>query len=232
LLESEADGPLDDESHEAVSVIRTSGEHLRCLVDDILDLSAMETGQLRLARSVVDVYDLSEQVLREAAAVVGKRNIRLETRGDRGALAWADPRRLRQVLTNLVANALDATAEGHIRISISRSEGTRETIIEVRDSGRGIPEENLDAIFEAYRQGSQPKARGVGLGLAIARRLVLLHEGSIDVVSDTGRGTTFTLRMPNETRAESLPRDSLVPWSDGTSNAAEAAASTTIEERT
>ncbi len=231
LLESDAEDPLDEDSLESVSVIRTSGEHLRCLVDDILDLSAMESGQLHLTRAVVDVRTLSDDVLREASAIVGERSIELQAHGAEGILAWADPRRLRQVLTNLVSNAIDATVQGVISISVSEDSATRHAIIVVRDSGRGIPPDSLGAIFEAYHQGGKPKPRGVGLGLAIARRLVLLHGGQIEVTSEVDEGTSFTIHLPDDSHAGSLPRDSLVPWSDSPNAAVDAASTITIGEK-
>jgi signal transduction histidine kinase len=213
LLESEADGPLDDESVEAVGVIRTSGHHLKCLVDDILDLSAMETGQLRLTRAVVDARAIGEEVMKEARAMVGNKPLTLQVEGADTCTAFADPRRLRQVLTNLVSNAIDATIEGSVRMVFGP--GARNTVsIKVIDTGRGIASDALASIFEPYQQGKAPKQRGVGLGLAIARRLVLLHEGTIEVSSAPNQGTSFLIHLPDVSQADTLPRNSLVPWTD------------------
>jgi signal transduction histidine kinase len=214
LLESEDDGPLSDDAIEALAMIRTGGEHLKSLIDDILDLSAMETGQLRLVRSVVDVHALADEVAREAAATVQDRPLLLRVEGTRTAFAWADPRRLRQVLTNLVSNAIKATARGEIILTVVKDRDMVQ--VSVRDSGRGIAQSELDGIFEPYRQAGDAAARrgGAGLGLAIARRLVLLHGGEIRAVSEVGRGSSFTVTFPDETHAKRVPRDSLVPWSD------------------
>jgi signal transduction histidine kinase len=214
LLESEDDGPLSVDAREALTMIRTGGEHLKSLIDDILDLSAMETGQLRLVRAVVDVHGLAEEVVREAAATVKDRPLLLRVEGMRNAFAWADPRRLRQVLTNLVSNALKATARGEVCLTIVKDRDMVQ--VSVRDSGRGIARDELEAIFEPYRQAGDAAARrgGAGLGLAIARRLVLLHGGEIRAQSEVGRGSVFTVTFPDETHATKVPRDSLVPWSD------------------
>ena len=215
LLESEDEGPLSVDAREALGMIRISGEHLKSLIDDILDLSAMETGQLRLSRVAVDVHAQAEEVVRHARATVKDRAIVLIVDGIDGAYAWADPRRLRQILTNLVSNALKATAAGEVRVSVGKTGDM--VLVRVMDSGRGIAPEVLQTIFEPYKQAGDAAARrgGAGLGLAIARRLVLLHGGTITGKSEVGRGSIFTFTLPDETHAVRVPRDSLVPWSDG-----------------
>jgi signal transduction histidine kinase len=213
LLESDEE-PLGPDAREALAMIRTSGEHLKSLIDDILDLSAMETGQLRLSRIAVDVHALAEEVMREMRATVKERSLALQVVGTRHAFAWADPRRARQVLTNLVSNALKATAQGYVRIDVGKRDDF--VVVKVEDTGRGMPPDVLATIFEPYRQAGDAAARrgGVGLGLAIARRLVLLHGGTIEARSEVGRGSSFSFSLPDETHATRVPRDSLVPWSD------------------
>lgn len=206
VLESEAEGPLGDESKEALGLIQTSGEHLRTLIDDILDLSAMETGQLQLGREKVDIYALAEDVIREAGGTTKDRPITLSVAGTQPAWLTADARRIRQVLTNLVSNALKFTAEGTVDVSVHAHE--EEVTLSVADSGRGMPQSVLETIFEAYRQAGDPTDRsgGAGLGLAIARRIVLLHGGTIEVESTIGRGSTFRIRLPHEPHAEGADR--------------------------
>ncbi len=216
LLESEDDGPLSTDAKEALGMIRTSGEHLKSLIDDILDLSAMETGQLRLTRQVVNVHALAEESVRQGRATVMDRPVRLEVDGVRNAFAWADPQRLRQVLGNLVSNALKATTEGVVRLTVDT--GNTMVIVRVADSGRGIAPEVLQAIFEPYKQAGDAAARskGAGLGLAITHQLVLLHGGTVDAQSEPGRGSVFTVTFPDESHSARVPRDSLVPWSSTT----------------
>jgi len=214
LLESDDEGELGADAREALAMIRKSGEHLKSLIDDILDLSAMQTGQLRLTRQVVAVLSLAEEVVSEARGTVNDRPVTVRVAGDPGACAWADPRRLRQVLSNLVSNAIKATARGEVRVTVEK-DGTQ-VVLTVRDWGRGIEPRVLAAIFEPYRQaGDETTQRGgAGLGLAIARHLVVLHGGQIDVQSAPGSGSVFTVRLPDESHSASMPRDSLVPWSD------------------
>jgi signal transduction histidine kinase len=220
LLESEE--PLGAEAREALAMIRASGEHLKLLIDDILDLSAAETGQLRLSRSVIDVRLVAEEVVREARATVGQRPVALVLEARGPALAWADPRRVRQILGNLISNALKATARGEVRIAIEAARAERVARIVVSDTGRGIESGALAAIFEPYRQAGDEVVRrgGAGLGLAITRQLVLLHGGTIEASSELGRGSVFEVRIPDDSKSsvspkDSLaPHDSLVPWAE------------------
>ncbi len=216
LLESESDGPLSPDALEALAMIRMSGGHLKSLIDDILDLSAAETGQLRLSRTVVDVHELAEAVVREARVTVGMRPIALVVEGSGPVLAWADGRRVRQILTNLVANALKATAEGQVRVGIAGAPEQHSVNIFVADTGRGIDPAVLGAIFEPYRQVGEESARrgGAGLGLAITRQLVLLHGGTIEAVSSVGHGSAFTVRLPDDSAQTRVPDERVVAWAD------------------
>lgn len=195
VLESEVDGPLSDEARESLAVIRTSGEHLRQLIDDILELSALETGTLQLSRSPVDVHQVAEEVVREATATVSNKPLTLEVEGTSGLYAFADKRRVRQILTNLVSNATKFTMRGAVIVRVD-ARGSF-VVLTVKDTGPGIPREQTAAIFEEYRQLGDARARGgTGLGLAITKRLVLMHGGTIDVTSEMGRGSTFTVTLP------------------------------------
>ncbi|WP_437333626.1 sensor histidine kinase [Sorangium sp. So ce394] len=196
VLESEVDGPLSQDAREALSVIRQSGEHLRTLIDDILDLSALETGKLQLSRRAVNLRVLVDQVMREASAAARDKPIQLRVTGEHGLLAHADPRRVRQILTNLVSNAVKFTARGSVAVHIAAR--GRYATIAVQDTGPGIPPEETSAVFEEYRQTGDVRSRraGTGLGLSIARRLVMMHGGTIQLESELGRGSTFTITLP------------------------------------
>jgi len=196
VLESEVDGPLPDDARESVEIIRSSGEHLRTLIDDILDLSALESGELKLSRRSLDLRRASEEVVREARALAKHKGLKVGVEGAAPVLALADRRRVRQILTNLVANAVKFTRAGSVMLHVSE-EGER-AIVRVVDTGPGIRESEREAIFEAYRQSTDTKARysGAGLGLATVKRLVLLHGGDIEVTSEVGKGSTFTVSLP------------------------------------
>jgi signal transduction histidine kinase len=197
VLESEVDGPLSADAREALAMIQTSGGHLRTLIDDILELSALETGQLKLNRDGVDLREVAEEVMREASATVHDKALTLTvTVASDSVTAYADRRRVRQILTNLVSNAAKFTTEGSISVAI-QSRGPLVSV-QVSDTGLGIHADDKLAIFEEYRQSGDVRARraGTGLGLAIARRLVMMHGGSIHVSSDLGRGSRFTFTLP------------------------------------
>jgi signal transduction histidine kinase len=208
VLESEVDGPLTADAKEELEVIRTSGEHLKNLIDDVLDLSALETGQLRLNRRSIDLRELADDVVREATATVRNKPITLTARGEGGLLARADPRRVRQILTNLVSNAINATRAGSITVQVE-GRGAFVALI-VQDTGAGISREETMAIFEEYRQAGDVHSRrgGAGLGLSIAQRLVRMHGGRISVESELGRGSTFTVTLPRPEEGETTGQTS------------------------
>jgi signal transduction histidine kinase len=207
LLVAEVDGPLSAESKEEVEQIRGSGAHLLELINDILEFSALEGGQLKLSRTSVDLGVVAAEVLREAAGVLQGRPVQVRLEGSTGVLIDADPKRLRQILTNLVGNAIKFTARGEVVVDIARQGAYAR--IAVKDTGPGISENERAAIFEDYKQTSDEKRRrrGTGLGLAIARRLVLMHGGVIQVDSELGKGSTFRVLLPIEPpRSSKAPR--------------------------
>jgi signal transduction histidine kinase len=196
VLESEVDGPLTAEAREALGVIKTSGEHLKTLIDDVLDLSALETGQLRLDRRPVDVRELAEEVVREALAMVRDKPVGLSVTGAANLYAHADARRVRQMMTNLITNAIKATSQGWVTVHIEQRGNF--VAFAVQDTGAGIAPEQRAAIFEAYKQAGDARSRrgGVGLGLSITQRLVGMHGGTIEVESQLGVGSRFIITLP------------------------------------
>jgi signal transduction histidine kinase len=139
---------------------------------------------------------VAAEVVREAAGVVGMKPIRIRVDGDPEVLAHVDARRIRQILQNLVGNAIKFTQRGEVVVTVLR-DGSR-ALVRVRDTGPGINSLEKAKIFDEYKQAGEEsvKRRGTGLGLAIARRLVLMHGGLIQVESELGRGSTFTVTLP------------------------------------
>jgi signal transduction histidine kinase len=208
VLESEVDGPLSDEAREHLAIVRTSGEHLRMLINDILDLSQLENGKLELSIAAVDVRHLAEQVMREATAAARNKPVELSVSGDAGVFAYADKLRLRQILTNLVANAVKFTEKGSVAIRIEAHR--TKVAISVIDTGPGVSPEEQAAIFEVYRQGHDARRRrgGAGLGLAITKRLVEMHSGTLALHSQVGVGSTFVVTIPRAEGVEAGDRPS------------------------
>ncbi len=203
VLLSEVDGPLSPDARESLEVVRTSGLHLAALIDDVLDLSALESGQLRLTRSRIDVHAIAESVVRELQVAAQAKGLRMSLRGKR-ALAFADPMRVRQILGNVVGNAVKFTHQGEVLVEVESASPTETTVI-VSDTGPGIAEPDRAAIFEEYIQSAEQRRHraGTGLGLAIARRLVQMHGGTIRLTSTVGKGSRFVMAFP--TQPESNP---------------------------
>lgn len=200
VLLGEIDGPLNADQEQDLRIIRGAGEHLVALFNDVLDLSAAATDQLRLERTRVAPGAIVSQVAAELRGLRGSKNIDLvvEIEGDVPEL-FADPKRLRQIVTNLGSNAIKFTDAGEVRLEVTRVEGAVE--IRVSDTGIGIPEDALGRIFEEFDRfvESTPDRRrrgGAGLGLAIAKSLVELHGGRLEARSQVGVGSTFTVHLP------------------------------------
>lgn len=196
VLMAEVDGPLTPSAREEVEQIRASGQHLLDLITDILEFSAIESGQLNLARSCVDLGAIAAGVVRESLGSIGDKPVKLAVEASADVLAYADGKRVRQLLTNLVANAVKFTDRGEVLVRVERNGPYARAT--VRDTGPGISAAERAMIFEEYRQGRDERVRrrGTGLGLAIARRLALAHGGSIRVESELGRGSTFIVDLP------------------------------------
>jgi signal transduction histidine kinase len=215
VLLSEVDGPLGAEAREGLTVVRRSGGHLRALIDDILDLSALESGELRLSSSSVDVMPIAVDVVREARVAAAAKGLTLTLEGA-AAVAWADERRIRQILGNIVGNAVKYTEMG--RVDVRVTSGPDAVAVSVSDTGPGIAPEEHEAIFQEYWQSTAAQMRraGTGLGLAIARRLVAMHGGRIELDSEIGKGSTFRIvlpldAVPESRRDRSHPRTSRPP---------------------
>jgi signal transduction histidine kinase len=190
ILQGRIEGLLDgvyprDETH--LTELLDETRHLSRLVEDLGTLAHAEAGALELRKEPVDLGDL----IRDVAASL-PRPIAVEVPADLPAIE-ADPVRIRQVLLNLLANALRHTpAEGVIEVEAQVQ--PQRMLIRVRDSGSGIAPEDLPRLFERFQKGSD--SRGSGLGLPIARKLVLAHGGDIGIESAPGQGTEVTVALP------------------------------------
>jgi signal transduction histidine kinase len=204
VLLSEVDGPLDDEARENLIVVRGSGEHLRALIDDILDLSALESGELRLNLGDVDVYPIVAEVVREGRVGAAAKGLVISLVGG-PARAYADERRVRQIIGNIVGNAVKYTEHGRVDVRLALD--AEHVVVDVSDTGPGIAPEEHEAIFQEYFQSREARTRrtGTGLGLAIARRLCEMHGGHIEVTSEIGKGSTFRVVLPIASRPEGRP---------------------------
>lgn len=195
VLLSEVDGPLTAEARENLLVVRQSGAHLRSLINDILDLSALETGRLNLQLKQTNLWNIAADVVRESRLAAESKHLTIVLTGE-PVEAVADQLRIRQVLGNLVSNAVKFTSRGGVRVEVGRTDD--HATLTVADTGPGIAKEEQAAVFEEYRQSGDWQSRGAGsgLGLAITRRLVRMHGGRIELESRLGEGSRFTVLVP------------------------------------
>ncbi len=193
------DTRLDAQQREFTEIIRSSGEALLALINDILDFSKIESGQIELEHEAFDLADCVESALDLFARRAMEKNVELLHEIDAGTprRLCADVTRLRQILVNLIGNALKFTERGEVLVSvraIHEIDGARHLLFAVRDTGPGIPPEGLARLFKAFSQVDASTTRkygGTGLGLAISRRLAELQGGRMWVESQPGIGSTF-----------------------------------------
>jgi signal transduction histidine kinase/CheY-like chemotaxis protein len=197
LLADERYGPLNDRQQRYVSHIHTGGKHLLKLISDILDLSKIEAGRMELTREDVTVASGFVEVISTLYPLAEKKSQALLQQVDPNLHVHADAMRFKQVLMNLVGNAIKFTPEGG-RIELAARQVDNQVRVEVRDNGPGIPPEQQQRIFEAFvrltEKGSSTE--GTGLGLAITSRLVELHGSKLEIESKPGEGTCFYFSLP------------------------------------
>ncbi len=197
------DTPLSAEQRECATVVHESAEHLMHVIDDILDFSKIEAGKLRIELVAFGMADVLEQALAIVAPAAERKGLALRMEAPRVPLpeVLGDPHRLRQVLINLLGNAVKFTAQGCVTLRLSTSgmtEGVAAVRVEVIDTGIGIDQEAVDRLFRAFEQADGSMSRrfgGTGLGLAITRQLIELMGGHVGVDSRPGRGSTFWFEL-------------------------------------
>lgn len=190
-------GISDQEEHtRAIAAIRSSGKMLARLVDDILDLSKMENGKLEILKEPTDIPMLAREVIGICDVIRARKSLALRSEIGEIPLLNVDPHRVRQLLFNLLSNAYKYTMQGMITVRIQWQDNT--LTFSVSDTGKGISEENITRIFQPFVQVADKNHRdGTGLGLAICRKLAELMDGELEVSSELGAGSTFTIRLRN-----------------------------------
>jgi signal transduction histidine kinase/DNA-binding response OmpR family regulator/CHASE3 domain sensor protein len=201
LLRDDDTGRFDASTgHRFLDQIHTSGQHLLQLINDVLDLSKIEAGQMELHPERVQVAENIELVLSTIEPLARTKNITIDNDSGSSLHLVADPTKLKQMLLNLVSNAIKFTSPGG-RVSIRTRQVGSWMEIAVTDSGIGIAEADLDRLFTEFQQldaGHGRQQEGTGLGLALTKRFAELHGGEVKVQSVPGQGSTFTLRLPIE----------------------------------
>ncbi|MCI3937152.1 ATP-binding protein [Chryseobacterium aahli] len=211
--------PLDETSKEFVSSIQRSGENLMAIINDILDLSKIEAGMMRITPGIFSINGLVNSVETFFVERAKEKGLKISSKIDTSIpdTLIGDATRLTQILVNLIGNAIKFTHHGSIIIEIyNKQQSENEVIIafKISDTGIGIDKEKLNEVFERFNQGEDSTTRnygGTGLGLSIVKSLILLQNGDIEVTSEQGKGTTFHFYIPYTIAKEQL---NLVPKID------------------
>ncbi len=198
VLQEEAEDNFTQDQKNKIGLIAKTTQRLSVLVNDILDFSAIKHGKLKLNRSQIDLKALAELTLSTVSPLLRQKNIKLTANiAEDARFIEADEFRFQQILFNLMGNAVKYTEKGFIELaSYTTSE---HIIIEISDSGVGIPPEKRQTLFRPFEQThveGHLTANGTGLGLSISRQLVELHGGSLEITSTVGKGTVVTLSLP------------------------------------
>lgn len=195
-------GPINDKQRTFLQYIGSSGRHLLDLINDILDIAKSGAGKLQLQMEAVNVYEVCKSSLRLVEETTNRKGIALSLRADGPdeVFAWLDPRRLKQILLNLLGNAVKFTPEGgSVIFEVHADPHTKVLRFAVRDTGPGIASDDMCRLFQPFSQLDSRLSReheGTGLGLMIVRRMVDMLQGSVTVESELGRGSCFSVALP------------------------------------
>jgi signal transduction histidine kinase/DNA-binding response OmpR family regulator/CHASE3 domain sensor protein len=208
---------LGEQDLQFLSRIRDNGTHLLNLINDVLDVSKIEAGRMEVHPVPTDLVPLVRETAAQLGGQAATREVELHTESPEGLVpVEVDPSRLRQVLINLIGNALKFTERGSVTVRVVAEIGGRPLRIDVIDTGVGIAEDRLDAIFEAFTQADATTERrfgGTGLGLTISRQILRLMGADLSVTSTLGKGSTFSVVFPASAArvAADLVRRELTP---------------------
>src|SRR3984893_16037743 len=205
LLEGDG-GVLTGDQRQDVDIIAQNGQHLLALINDLLDISKLEAGKAQLHRGEVEVEPLISECVESVRSLAKTKKLDLSASVSvEVGRVFADGPKLKQVLLNLLGNAIKFTETGGVRVTAERQGA--ELRVSVRDTGIGVPVEDTERIFESFQQGKRGisgKYQGTGLGLAICRQLVEMHGGRIWVKSTPGQGSTFSFTIPQRALPDAI----------------------------
>jgi PAS domain S-box-containing protein len=197
-------GDVSDSQRRSLTRIDSNSRHLLALINEILDITRIEAGRMPLHLSTFSIQQLIQEVTAELEPIIRRSNLKVTTRLSRGLPQLrSDRQKTKQIVVNLLSNALKFTHEGSVRVSAAYRRADRMMLVSITDTGVGIAESDQAKVFEDFRQLDSSPARGyggTGLGLAICRRLAVMLGGTIELQSEAGKGSTFTLVVPTRLR--------------------------------
>jgi signal transduction histidine kinase len=200
LLLQGVSGELGAQQERNLSRVDSNARHLLAIINDILDISRIEAGKMPLHVSSFPIPTLIQEVLAELEPLIHRSKLSMRVESARKLPPVSNDRaKVKQIVLNLVTNAIKFTPSGSVTVSARHDASAKEIEIAVRDTGIGIKNEDHERVFEDFRQADNSPAReygGAGLGLAICRRLAHMMEGRVDLQSAVGQGSTFTLTLP------------------------------------
>ena len=190
-------GPLNDEQRKQLGMVKGSSHHLLELITDIIDISKIEAGKISLSLGYFDLSSTAREVLQSFQPAAGRKALKLTIEAPDRLQIRSDERRVRQVLVNLIGNAVKLTSTGEVSVAVKVENGSAR--VAVRDTGRGIRTEDMGRLFQFFSQityKDTPKHEGTGLGLYLSKKLMNLLGGDIRAESEFGKGSVFTMILP------------------------------------
>ena len=200
ILQQEMVGPLNEEQKKQLGMVRGSSSHLLNLINDVLDISKIEAGQMQFMKESFNLRESIEKIIQTIQPQAENKNLEVEVEIASGVMTiTSDQRRVEQVILNLLSNAIKFIEHGKIRVECSINEG--QVLVRVIDTGIGIKNEDMEKLFKPFRQidaAITRKYEGTGLGLSICKKIIELLGGKIWVESEWGKGSTFSFTLPVE----------------------------------
>jgi signal transduction histidine kinase len=204
LMGSEVVGPMNDVQKRHLARIKTSAWHLVAIIDEVLTYSRTEAGRTEVTRALIDVAEIAREVVGMVEFTAREKKLALALEGaGQPAHLFSDGGKIRQIVTNLVGNAVKFTDTGQVTVFVNAAAPDR-VELQVRDTGPGIPENQVEEVFQPFVQADSSLTRkkgGSGLGLAVCRRLARLLGGDVTLETAPGQGCTFTLSLPRRPEA-------------------------------
>jgi len=204
ILLMQMSGEINEEQKKQLNLVEKNSKHLLNLINDILDISKVEAGKVELSIEEFKLDDIVEEVVNSYLPIVNEKGLKLLKDIPSGITLHSDKRRFKQVLMNLVTNAVKFTEKGSVKIDAGVSE-YKNLKISVTDTGIGIKEEDMDKLFISFQQIDMSPSKsheGTGLGLHLSKKLIIMMGGYMSVKSEYGKGSKFTITIPLKCKEE------------------------------